>query len=88
LSPTADLPGCGADFSTSREVFSIALMPTFDRILHPRQHIRVKDVLHTLAGGATEAEILQDFPDLESGDIQAATAYAAATLDDPMLFEG
>ena len=33
--------------------------------------IRVRDVLDMLAGGATEQEILQDFPDLEVDDIPA-----------------
>jgi uncharacterized protein (DUF433 family) len=40
--------------------------------------IRVTDVLEMLAGGATEAEILADFPFLEVEDIRAALAYAAA----------
>jgi uncharacterized protein (DUF433 family) len=39
--------------------------------------IRVKDVLDMLAGGASEPEILKDFPDLELEDIRAALAYAA-----------
>ena len=34
--------------------------------------IRVTDVLDMLAGGATPAEILDDFPDLEAEDIKAA----------------
>ena len=47
--------------------------------------IRVKDVLEMLAGGASEAEILADFPDLEPLDIRAAAEYAAATVDHPVL---
>ncbi len=47
--------------------------------------IRVKDVLDMLAGGATAAEILADFPDLEAEDIQACLAYAARYLDHPVL---
>jgi uncharacterized protein (DUF433 family) len=43
--------------------------------------IRVKDVLDMLAGGATQEEILQDFPDLEAEDIRACLAYAASHLD-------
>ena len=39
--------------------------------------IRVKDVLDMLASGMTEAQILEDFPDLEREDIQAACEYAA-----------
>jgi uncharacterized protein (DUF433 family) len=41
------------------------------------QRIRVSDVLDMLAGGATRAEILQDFPYLEDDDISAALHYAA-----------
>ena len=47
--------------------------------------IRVMDVLDMLAGGATEAEILQDFPDLEAADIRACLAYAARYFDHPVL---
>jgi uncharacterized protein (DUF433 family) len=43
--------------------------------------IRVKDVLDMLAGGATQEEILADFPDLELEDIRACLAYAASHLD-------
>jgi len=45
--------------------------------------IRVTDVLEMLAGGggATDAEILTDFPDLEVEDIHAALAYAAMQVD-------
>jgi len=47
--------------------------------------IRVKDVLDMLAEGATEAEILRDFPDLETEDIRACLAYAARYFDHPVL---
>jgi uncharacterized protein (DUF433 family) len=47
--------------------------------------IRVMDVLDMLAGGATEREILEDFPDLELEDIRAALAYAARQSDHPVL---
>jgi uncharacterized protein (DUF433 family) len=40
--------------------------------------IRVKDVLDMLAGGATEAEILADYPYLETADIRACLEYASA----------
>ncbi len=39
--------------------------------------ITVYDVLHRLAEGTTEAEILNDFPELETADIRACLAYAA-----------
>jgi len=47
--------------------------------------IRVKDVLDMLAEGATEVEILRDFPDLEAGDIHACIAYASRYVDHPVL---
>jgi uncharacterized protein (DUF433 family) len=47
--------------------------------------IRVKDVLDMLAEGATESEVLEDFPDLETEDIRACLAYAARYFDHPVL---
>jgi uncharacterized protein (DUF433 family) len=43
--------------------------------------IRVKDVLEMLAAGASEAEILTDFPDLEAADIRASLQYASAQVN-------
>ncbi len=39
--------------------------------------ITVYDVLEYLASGMTEAQILNDFPDLRSDDIRACLAFAA-----------
>ena len=39
--------------------------------------ITVSDVLEYLAGGMTEKEILDDFPELAREDIQACLAFAA-----------
>ena len=47
--------------------------------------IRVKDILDMLAGGASRAEILEDFPYLEEDDIAAALAYAACHVDHPVI---
>ncbi|MCC6233538.1 MAG: DUF433 domain-containing protein [Verrucomicrobiales bacterium] len=47
--------------------------------------IRVKDVLDMLAGGASQEEILADFPDLEPDDIRACLAYASRYLDHAVL---
>jgi len=47
--------------------------------------IRVKDVLDMLAGGASEAQILEDFPDLEAADIRACLQYASAQLNHTVL---
>lgn len=40
--------------------------------------ITVADVLESMAGGMTEAEILADFPDLQPEHIRAVLAFAAA----------
>ena len=59
-----------------------------DRITHnPKQcggrpcirgtRVRVSDILDILAGGATRADILRDFPYIEDEDITAALHYAA-----------
>jgi uncharacterized protein (DUF433 family) len=47
--------------------------------------IRVKDVLEMLAGGASEKQILEDFPDLEAEDIRASLAFAAAQANHAVL---
>ena len=47
--------------------------------------IRVTDVLDLLAAGASRAEILEDYPSLESEDITAALEYAARQSDHPVL---
>jgi uncharacterized protein (DUF433 family) len=43
----------------------------------------VKDVLEYMAGGMTEAEILEDFPNLEPEDIRACLAFAVECLPRP-----
>jgi uncharacterized protein (DUF433 family) len=39
--------------------------------------ITVYDVLSMLSSGMSQSEIIEDFPELETGDIRAALAYAA-----------
>lgn len=39
--------------------------------------ITISDILEYLAGGMSEAEILDDFPDLQPDDISAALTFAA-----------
>jgi uncharacterized protein (DUF433 family) len=46
--------------------------------------ITVKDVLEYMAGGMSEAEILEDFPDLESEDVRACLAFAVECLPQPV----
>lgn len=43
--------------------------------------MRVADVLSLLAAGASEDEILHDYPYLAAEDIKACLAYAAAQAD-------
>jgi len=47
--------------------------------------MRVADVLSLLAAGATEDEILEDYPYLEADDIKACLAYAAIQADHPVV---
>lgn len=47
--------------------------------------VRVTDVLEMLAAGASQAEILEDYPYLEAADITAALAFAAHQTDHPIL---
>ncbi|WP_018266788.1 DUF433 domain-containing protein [Methylosinus sp. LW4] len=47
--------------------------------------IRVKDVLDLLAAGASNEEILEDYPLLEAADIVAVLEFAARQSDHPIL---
>jgi uncharacterized protein (DUF433 family) len=47
--------------------------------------IRVKGILDLLAAGATQEEVLADYPYLEPGDIVAALEFAARQSDHPVL---
>jgi uncharacterized protein (DUF433 family) len=47
--------------------------------------VRVKDVLDMLAGGATRAEILENYPYLENDDITAALELASRAVDHPVI---
>ena len=49
--------------------------------------ISVEMVLELLAKGSTNQEILEDYPDLEPEDIQAALSYAHHMLAQEQLFE-
>ena len=46
--------------------------------------LRVSDILEALGSGATEAELLQDFPYLSAQDVRAALRYAASAADHPI----
>ena len=47
--------------------------------------IRVTNVLDLYAGGLTSEQILEEMPDLEHEDLQAALLYEARKLDHPVL---
>ena len=47
--------------------------------------IRVADILELYAAGLRSEQILEDFPDLEAEDLEAALRYAAREVDQPVL---
>ncbi|MDB4927496.1 DUF433 domain-containing protein [Mucilaginibacter sp.] len=47
--------------------------------------IRVVDVIDLLASGLTQNQVLQELPDLEPEDIEAALKYAGSKLDHPII---
>jgi len=49
--------------------------------------ISVEMVLELLAKGASKQEILEDYPELEAADIQAALAYAQHLVAGEVIFE-
>ena len=70
-------------------------MKMFDRITYaqnimggracvPGLRITVSLVVNLVANGMSIAEILEEYPDLETEDIQQALAYAAALANDEL----
>lgn len=47
--------------------------------------IRVVDVLDLLAAGLSWDQVLEELPDLEAEDIEAALRYARRRVDHPVL---
>ena len=47
--------------------------------------IRVIDVLDLLAAGLSREEVLEELPDLEAEDVDAALRYASSRLDHPVM---
>ena len=47
--------------------------------------MRVTDILEMLGDGATEAEIVSDFPYVSGADIRACLNYAASLADHPIV---
>jgi len=47
--------------------------------------IRVVDVLDLLASGLSAEQVLEDLPDLELADVEAALRFASRRMDHPIL---
>jgi uncharacterized protein (DUF433 family) len=48
--------------------------------------ITVEQILRALAGGISEQELLEEYPDLESEDIQAVFVYATELIGQEKVF--
>lgn len=46
--------------------------------------MRVSDILEALASGATEQEIVRDFPYIAAEDVRSALRYAASAANHPV----
>ncbi len=47
--------------------------------------IRVIDILDLLATGLTQDQVLEELPDLEKEDIEAALKYASSKINHPVI---
>ncbi len=47
--------------------------------------IRVVDILDLLASGLTQDQVIEELPDLEKEDIEAALRYVSHKFDHPVL---
>ncbi len=47
--------------------------------------IRVIDILDLLAAGLNQEQILEELPDLEKEDIEAALKYVSSKFDHPVI---
>ena len=47
--------------------------------------IRVADILDLLANGLSPQRVIEELPDLELADVQAALVYARRLMDHPIL---
>ena len=48
--------------------------------------ITVEQILKALAGGVNAEELLEDYPELEKEDIQAAILYASELVNEEQVF--
>lgn len=47
--------------------------------------IRVTDILDLLASGLSAKQVVEELPDLEVADVEAALKFASGRLDHPIL---
>ncbi len=47
--------------------------------------IRVTDILDLLASGLSSQQVIEELPDLELADVEAALKFASGRLDHPIL---
>ena len=47
--------------------------------------IRVSDIIGLLASGLTPAQVAEELPDLELGDVHACLRFASRRLNHPIL---
>jgi len=47
--------------------------------------IRVSDILDLLANGLTSQQVIEELPDLELADIEAALRFASRRVDHPIV---
>ena len=48
--------------------------------------ITVDQILNAIAGGVTEIQLLEDYPELEPEDIKASLMYAANCVEEQQVF--
>ena len=48
--------------------------------------ITVDQILNAIAGGVTEIQLLEDYPELEPEDIKASLIYAANCVEEQQVF--
>jgi uncharacterized protein (DUF433 family) len=71
--------------ATSLDRITIDLDQCGGRACIRGMRIRVIDVLDLFAAGLNAEQILEEMPDLNTEDLQAALQYAARKLDHPVL---
>lgn len=96
MQPRKHFSGRLVSLPQSYAIISLSAMHWKERITtNPKQcggrpcirgmRIRVIDVLDLLAAGLSREQVLEELPDLEEEDIEAALRYASRRVDHPVL---